>query len=222
MEASAHPEWPARLVEFNLHVARIADRSWYPKLLKGIPDSTAPTAFDERRERHLSKCLLQMLGLEHIMDWTMREPQKRLFLLDRPSLTKLAYELSVAMHREWLARVIDGSRLRGLRARIETQAWRFAVEGVPDGMFRHRSPTVDFESGAPEELTATLQRDGARVLLALMQPAWLAASQRARLRFDREAGVGVAAFGAERQEKALELICDHLIPKRLPRWAWLF
>lgn len=218
MQAAENPEWTVRLVEFNLHLARLAHHSWYPPSLRG----TASAAIDARCEPHLSQCLIQQLDLEHAMDWEMQEPQKRLFLLDRAGLEKLTYELSVAMHRDWLARVIDGSRLRGLRTRVEPHAWRFAVEDVPEGLFRHRSPTVDFDSGAPEELTAMLQYDGARILLALIQPIWRAVHQRARLRFDRAIEAGVAPFRAERVDKALELICDHLIPRRLPQWAWLF
>ena len=221
MDATLHPQWLERLAEFNLRVARHAHAMWFPQPLRSIVDA-ADAAANARIEPQASAWLLQLMGLERSTDWQMHEPFKRLFLLDRSSLLKLTRELSVAMHRDWLARVIDGARLRSLQARVEPSAWRFAVEDVPGGLFRHRSPTVDFDTGATEALTAMLERDGARILLALVPAGCRAVQRRARLRFDPATAIGVEPFAAERRDKALELICKHLIPRRLPQWAWLF
>lgn len=210
-----------RLVDFNLNVARFAHASWFPDAVRGVmPDAYAQS--DARLERHLSDWLLRELGLQTDMDWQMEEPQKRLFLLDRQGVETLTYELAVAMHRDWLARVIDGSRLRELQRRVDDQSLRFAVEEIPQGLFRHRSPTVDFESGATGELAAALKDDGARTLLALLSPAWRAVWCRAQLRFDGALSHAATVFSPARRDKALELICAHVIPKRLPQWAWLF
>lgn len=211
----------ARLVEFNMHVARFAHYSWYPGALRGVVVD-AHGCIDARAEPALSRWLLKELDLQQDMDWQMDEPQKRLWLLDGPGIGRLSYELSLAMHRDWLAREIDGSRLRVLQQKIDPEARRFAVEEAPEGLFRHRSPRVDFERDAPAEIEAALRADGARTLLSMLQPQWYAVQGRAQLYFERLASYGVASLSAGRCDKALELICAHLIPRRLPQWAWLF
>lgn len=203
-----------RLVEFNLHSARYAHESWCPPGLSGPP-------FGRYTEPHVSRWLLQQLGLQTEMDWEMQEPQKRLWLLDKPSLERLAREFALAMHREWLAQVIDAVRWRALEEKIDPQALRFVVEEVPAGSFHYREPLVSFESSSPEEIGAELTEHGVRALMALLQPTWRAVRLRAELYFDRAKGLGsVPAFEPAEHERALELICGCLIPRRFPEWVW--
>ncbi|MGH8237878.1 MAG: SctK family type III secretion system sorting platform protein [Steroidobacteraceae bacterium] len=218
----AQTQWAPRLAEFNLHVARYAHRSWYPNAL-------SEAVFDEhgciapRVEPQLSDWLLRELGLRRDMDWRMHEPHKRLWLLDRSSIQQLAYEVAVAMHRDWLALVIDGARLRALKQKLDRQLWRLMLENVPQGLCQHRSPVVDFETSTQLEIEQALLADGAATLLALLQPAWRAVRGRAQLHFDGALARGrIAPCGAARCDELLELICAHVIPKRLPQWAWLF
>jgi len=215
-------EWMSHLVEFNLHVARFAHRSWFPRALSNVLwDSQG--RMHPRAERKASDWLLRELSLQREMDWHMAEPQKRVWFLDEASLERLTYELALTMHRDGLAQVIDGARLRALHKKIDADAWRFIVEDTPEGLFRHRTPTVDFDNATPESLTASLRADGARTLLSLIQMPWRAVRDRARVRFDISLpDADGVTLGASRTDKALDLICTHLIPRRLPQWAWLF
>jgi hypothetical protein len=176
-----------------------------------------------RCERHVSGWLLRELGLQAQMDWEMAEPQKRLWLLDGPSLERLALELALAMHREWLVRVIDATRWRALQAKVGADALRFVVKEVPVGCFHYQSPLVSFGTDAVGDIGTELKEHGVRSLIALLQPTWLAVRGRAQLYFDRAQQLGdVAPFEPTHSQRALELICGRLIPRRFPQWAWCF
>lgn len=218
--AEMSDRWAASLIEFNLLVARFAHQSWFPHepahtdAWRGLAGGLA--------EDRLSDWLLEELDLRGQMDWEMEAPQKRLWLLGSRDLARLSYDLSLAMHRDWIARVIDGPRLRALHARVDHQAWRFVVEGTPAEGIRHRAPVVDFERTSEAAISELLQRDGAATLMSLLDPAWRAVCQRARLYFDRLAVFDAMPLPTPRREQVLDLICAHLIPQRLPQWAWLF
>jgi hypothetical protein len=216
-----------RLVEFNVHVARFAHRSWCADGLSGQPLSQV--IFDARGrvaarpEPQVSRWLLEELGLQAQMDWEMEEPQKRLWLLDGTSLARLARELALAMHRDWLVQVIDAARVRALQAIVGGPALRFVVEEVPGGSFHYQTATVSFEADSHRDLGTELEDHGARTLLALLPPAWRAVRGRAQLYFDRSKDLGSAPpLEPAHCERALELICDWLIPRRFPEWAWCF
>lgn len=214
-------DWPARLIEFNLHPAGSAHASWYPlqlaAQLRGADGRIGP-----RIEAGISRWMLGEFGLDKHFDWEMRETQKRWWLMDGPSLERLTRELSIVMHREVLARVIDRSQLQRMQRQTGEDIWHFAVEQVPDGSFCHRAPTVNFAGGDSEQLENAWKEDGARTLLRLLHPTWWAVRSRAGLRFDRALHVrDDASMDAESCDRAMELICNHLIPRRLPQWAWL-
>jgi hypothetical protein len=216
-----------RLVEFNVHVARFAHRSWFGEdpnaqaLIGALCDASG--RLDARAEPQVSDWLVHELGLQGDMDWEMNEPQKRLWLLDGPSLQRLALELALAMHREWLVQVIDAAQLRVLRSKVGEPALRFAIEEVPPGSFRYHSATVSFEADACAELVSRLKEAGARSLVALLRPAWRAVRCRALLFFDRSKRLDeVPPFEVAHCDQALELICGRLIPRRFPEWAWCF
>ena len=216
-----------RLVEFNLHPVRFAHPSWYDR-------NSIPHAFGDliaechgqggiRFESQVSDWLRQELNLQECMDWEMSEPQKRLWLLDRSSLERLAQELALAMHREWLVQVIDAVQLRGLQAKVDARALSFVIEEVPHGSFHYQSPIVCFASDSAAVLGAKLQADGARTLMALLQPSWRAVRARAQLFFERTKRLDdVQSFTAAYCDRALELICGRLIPRRFSEWAWCF
>jgi YOP proteins translocation protein K (YscK) len=205
-----------RLVEFNLHVARFAHRSWWGN---AVPEGDWRAA--DRVEPQMSAWLLREVGLEADMDWDLHEPQKRLWLLDGATLQRLAAELALAMHRQWLLQVIDGARLRGLADAVGEPALRFVVGELPQGSFHYQSPQVRLVGAATAELRTGLIEEGARTLIALLQPAWRAVRGRAQLHFERSRGLAaVPAFEPQHCKRALELICGWLIPRRFPEWAW--
>jgi hypothetical protein len=157
------------------------------------------------------------------MDWEMAEPQKRLWLLDGQSLERLARELALAMHREWLLQVIDAARLRVLKRSVDEKAVRFVIEEVPTGQCHFQTPTVSFEIDSSAELGTRLKEVGVRALMALLDPAWRAVRRRAQLHFDRSQNLGeVAPFEAPHRDQALDLIVKRLLPRRFPEWAWCF
>ena len=222
---SARSQRALRLVEFNLHPARFAHRSWYEDRPGGHALREALFDADGRVERRaeplVSGWLLRELGLQDQMDWEMDEPQKRLWMLDGRSLERLALELALAMHREWLVRLIEGTRLRALAAQIGGQALRFVVEEVPEGAFHFQAPVVSLDPQPQDDLGAELKQHGARTLVALLDPAWRAVRGRAQLFFDRTQELGEQApLESEHSRRALELICGKLIPRRFPEWAW--
>lgn len=214
-------DWPARLIDFNLHPANSAHASWYPLPL-AAQLRAADGRIGPRIEADISRWMLGELGLDKHFDWQMRETQKRWWLMDRPSLERLTRELSIVMHREVLARVIDRSQLQRMQQQTGEDIWHFAVEQVPDGSLCHRAPTVNFSDGHSERLENAWKEDGARTLLRLLHPTWWAVRGRAELRFDRTLQVRHdAPMDAESCDRAVELISNHLIPRRLPQWAWL-
>ena len=216
-----------RLVEFNLHPARFAHRSWFGALSSERTVSEAIFAAGgraaDRSEPGLSCWLLEELGLQGEMDWEMSELPKRIWLLDGPALERLALEVALCMHREWLVRVIDARHLRALYEKVDREAVRFAIEAVPEGAFHYKSALVSFERDAPIDLAAELKDHGARTLFALLLPTWRAVRARAELYFDRAKALGDAPpLEPAHSRRALELLCDRLIPRRFPQWAWCF
>src|SRR5581483_3557882 len=219
------PQRALRLVELNLHPARYAHRSWYddalrdPKLVAAMLDERA--GVHARVEPYLSRWLLEELDLSSDKDWDLEEPQKQVWLLDRPSLERLALELALAMHREWLVQIIESTRLRVLAAAVGADALRFVIEEIPSGCFHYQSPLVSFETDPSREVGAQLREHGARTLVALLEPGWRAIRGRAPLFFDRACALGeVAALEPTLGRRALDLICHRLIPRRFPEWAW--
>jgi hypothetical protein len=205
-----------RLVEFNLHVARFAHRSWWGD---AVPEGDWSAA--DRVESRMSAWLLREVGLEADMDWELHEPQKRLWLLNGSTLQRLAAELALAMHRQWLLQIIDGARLRSLADAVGEPALRFVVGELPEDSFHYQSPQVRLVGAATGELHTGLIEEGARTLIALLQPAWRAVRGRAQLHFDRGQDLAsVPAFEPQHCKRALELICGWLIPRRFPEWAW--
>jgi len=216
-----------RLVEFNLHPARFAHRSWFgsqpvePTVNGALWEAGGRAA--RRCEPGLSCWLLEELGLQGEMDWEMSELPKRIWLLEGPALERLALEVALCMHREWLVRIIDARHLRALNEKVDREAVRFAIQEVPEGAFHYKSALVSFERDAPLDLAAELKDHGARTLLALLLPAWRAVRARAELYFDRTKALGeVPPLEPAQSRRALELICDRLIPRRFPQWAWCF
>lgn len=208
-----------RLVEFNLHPARYAHRSWYPDIAVFAADGTVLP----RAEPHVSTWLLRESGLSEDTDWEMKEPQKRLWLLDPRSLARLMLELALAMHREWLLRIIDSARLRALSEVVGAEALRFAVENVPAGAFHYQVPLVDFDGELSFELATELRKQGARTLFALLEPAWSAVRGRARFFLDRSlAFEETPPLEPALGQRASKLILERLIPRRFPEWAWCF
>jgi hypothetical protein len=214
-----------RLVEFNLHVARFAHPSWYarsvPGSLRSAAKSDARGGLHDRVESQVSVWLLREVGLDAAMDWDLLEPQKRLWLLDASALQRLAMELALAMHRRWLLQVIGGARLRTVAKAVGEPALRFVVSELPEDSFHYQAPEVRLDADATGELRSELLEQGARTLIALLQPAWRAVRGRALLHFDRGQNLAaVPPFGPQHCTRALELICGWLIPRRFPEWAW--
>ncbi len=216
-----------RLVEFNLQPACFAHRSWYEESLSGLTSThaivDAQGCIAARAEPQLSRWLLEELDLQAEMDWEMEQPRKRLWLLDGTSLRRLARELALAMHREWLVQVIDAACLRDLQAKVGREALRFVVEEVPRGAFHYQSPAVSCAADSSPDLAMELENQGARTLFGLLEPAWRGVRGRAQLYFDRASELGsTPPLEPAYCERALELICGCLIPRRFPEWAWCF
>jgi hypothetical protein len=216
-----------RVLEFNLHVARYAHRSWYGN--GGLGEAVSRALFDSHgrfsdlEEPYVSRWLLHELGLWDETDWDMDEPQKRIWLLDGPSLARLARELALAMHREWLVQVIDSVGLRALQGKVGAQSLHFVVTEVPEGAFHYQLPTLSFDADSSIDVSSKLTEHGVRTLMALLHPAWRAVRGRAPLYFERAWALeAVPAFEPAQVQRALELICGHLIPQRFPEWAWCF
>lgn len=216
-----------RLVEFNLHPARYAHRSWYQDLL----DEREPISavFDAggtvlaRAEPQVSAWLLREAGLSEDTDWDMEEPQKRFWLLDSRSLARLMVELALAMHREWLVQIIDSARLRVLSEVVGAEAVRFVVEEVPAGAFHYQAPHVDFDGDLSSGLGKELRIQGARTLFALLEPAWSAVRGRARFFLERTLALEeILPLDPVLRQRASKLILERLIPRRFPEWAWCF
>jgi hypothetical protein len=166
--------------------------------------------------------LLQELELQGEMDWKLDSPQMRLWLLDRPALERLALELALAMHREWVVRIIDATRVRALAAKVGEEALRFVVQELPGGCLHYQSPVVSLE-GDLSLIDKELQEHGARTLVALLDPGWRAVRARAQLFFDRALMLGdVPPLQPALCRRALDLIRGQLLPRRFEEWAWCF
>lgn len=215
-----------RIVEFNLHIARLTHRGWFEQLLqrKGLEDALMDQEgrISARAEPKVSQWLLRQFGLQETFDWDMSEPLKRLWLLDTAALERLCQLLSLAMHRQWLLQIIDGSRLRVLRDVAGPESFRYISDELPSQSFHHEAPTVALDL-EPNALSNCLLNDGARTLLHLLDTSWHAVRERAALRFKPGTMHGeVPPLAAGRRDAALELLCGCLIPRRFREWAWLF
>jgi hypothetical protein len=215
-----------RLVEFNLHIARLAHRSWYEQMLpERFSQNARPGSgggIGARAEPKVSAWLLRQHDLHETFDWDMSEPAKRPWLLDPSALNHLCGLLSLAMHRQWLLRIIKGSQLRALREAAGPEDFRLVIDELASLSFHHLSPTVDLDL-EPAALRSSLRDDGARTLFRLLDTTWRAVRGRAVLRFERGTiRGGEPAFATDCRDAALELICGRLIPRRLPEWVWLF
>ena len=220
------PQRAQRLVELNLHLARYAHRSWYEAAL--LEANIAGVMLDDRGrvsgrfEPCISRWLSEELGATDF-DWDMREPQKRVWLLDRANVERLALELALAMHREWVVQIIDSARLRALAGAVGADALRFVIEDVPAGCFHYQSPLVSFDGTSAGDVAAELRGHGARTLMALLEPAWHAVRSRAALFFDRALELSAdPPLEPALAHRALDLILQRLIPRRFPKWAWCF
>ncbi len=215
--------WALRLVQFNLHAARFAHESW----LSGAECLSSIRLADRRGEFRgepaVSDWLLAQVGARGELDWDMDEAAKRLWLLDPASLHRAARELALAMHRDWLVQIIQGERVRGLQQKVSKEALRFVIQDVPARGLHFSAPQVDFEGDSAAELGAKLESAGARALIGLLQPTWRAVRARAQLFFDRAASLAdVPVFEGEHYTRALDLVLNQLVPRRLGEWAWLF
>jgi hypothetical protein len=225
MEASVQARRAVRATELNLHVARFAHPSWYESTFREQPWSAALLDVHgrpcERAEPEISRWLLREIGVEGETDWELREPHKRLWLLDDKALQRLACELALAMHRQWLVRIVDGGQLRALSAEVGEGCLRFIAGELPEAGFQYQSPVVELSPTPPGALRRELIAQGARTLIALLQPAWRAVRARAQLHFARSQDLAaVPPLGSAHCERALELIGTWLIPRRFPEWAW--
>lgn len=225
METSIQARRAVRAAELNLHVARFAHPSWYESIFAEQPWSAALLDAHgrpcERAERQISRWLLHEIAVEGETDWELREPQKRLWLLDDKSLQRLACELALAMHREWLVRLVDGAQIRALGAAAGEGCLPFIARELPETVFHYQSPVVDLSSTPSCTLRCELIAHGARTLIALLQPAWRAVRARAPLHFARSLDLAaVPPLTGAHCERALELIGAWLIPRRFPEWAW--
>jgi hypothetical protein len=221
------PSHAVRLVEFNLHPARYVHRSWYQDLLDDREPISAVFDADgrvlARAEPQVSAWLLREAGLSEDADWEMREPQKRVWLLDSRGLARLMLELALAMHREWLVQIIDSARLRVLSEVVGAEAIRFVVEEVPAGAFHYQAPQVDFDGDLLSGLGTQLRIQGARTLFALLEPAWSAVRGRAQFFLERTLALEeTLQLDPVLRQRALKLILERLIPRRFPEWAWCF
>jgi hypothetical protein len=215
-----------RLVEFNLHLARYAHRSWYENALADPKTAfllgEEPGRLARRVEPQVSQWLLQELGLQGQMDWNLNRPQERVWLLEKRALERLALELALAMHREWLVKIIDSNRVRALSAKVGAGLVRFVVEDLPEGSLHYQSLAANLD-GDLTRLDEELKEQGIRTLVALLEPGWHAVRARASLFFDRALGLdSVPPLPSPLVRRALDLICGHLLPRRFPEWAWCF
>jgi hypothetical protein len=242
--SSREGDFAMRVIEFNAHVARFAHRSWFAaakkpsiagRLESGQPfggdasGTLSKALFDEqgrirpRAEPHASTWLLRELELQNDADWEMAEPQKRIWLIPQPALGQLMRLVSLALHREWLARIIDGGRVRALRMAIGERVLRAAVEELPREAFHHREATVRVEAEPVPDLLSKLEEDGARTLIALLAPEWRAVRGRAQLHLERDLALAsVAPLDPADAQAVCDLVCRLIIPRRAPEWAWLF
>jgi hypothetical protein len=204
----------ALLADFNLRPVNYAHPSW---LQDGISQFTSD---ETHQQRTASDWLLKQNGLDQEFDWSMSEPQKRLFLLDSKSLEELAKYISLLMHSRWLKLVVGRAAVQSLEERLGAENVEFAMENTPHSQVEHSLPQADF---ADPNLTQAMTQDGARTLFMLLEPTWRAVRGRASFKFDKSWEIiKVTSAETVKTKALLALVCQHIIPKRLPQWAWLF
>ena len=220
-EANA-ARWVMHLVDFNLHPARSAHRSWLPGVLSSVAFD-ARGRLDARVDTPVSQWLLGEADASDGMDWQMEQPEKRIWLLDPPSLEKLAFELAAVAHRDSIARIIDRERVQVVQRALGSSLWSFVLEDVPERLRGFASRGVDFDRAPAATLETALRAEGVRSLFGLLAPEWRAVRARATLRFEASLTRDVPPLlDGVRRDSLVKLIRDHLIARRLPQWAWLF
>jgi YOP proteins translocation protein K (YscK) len=212
------PRLQTLIADFNLRPAGYVDSSWLPAdwpAALGQPDSLQPLSRDV-----LSNWLLQRHGLTQQFCFDFSQPERRYALLTRAAFQGLALYLGLVVCRDRVRTVIDKATVARLIDNLGSRAYEFAVFKAPATPLR--AYAVAFEPGRVP-LPRQLLSQGARVLLALFEPAWRAIGGRVRLKLPREvAEAAPLALSRSEQRSAREVLAARVIPEGFAQWAWLF
>lgn len=213
--------WVTHLVQFNLHPVKSAHRSWFPSALSQVVFD-ADGRLGDRVGMPVSQWLLGEADAAGSSDWQMEEPEKRIWMLDPPSLEQLAFDLAAVAHRDSIAQMIDRERVQVVQRALGSALWSFVLEDVPERLRLFTSRSVDFDRATPAVLKTSLRAEGVRWLFGLLAPEWRAVRARATLRFEASLTRDVPPLlDVVRRNRLVDLIRDPLIARRLPQWAWL-
>lgn len=207
---------------FNLEPGRYVHRSWLPRrpvMLRPPGIAVAPAG-----HHALSAWLVQAHGLDSGFDWDLRAPAKRVFLARTDWLERLQLEVGLALHREALAHAIDGDRQRQIRALpgLDAEALHFALVKAPREPAAPGPRSFDALLCTPARAALRLRREGARVLLGLLDPQWVSVRARAALRLPRGVhGAGRWAANEDDRHRWARYVFAELIPGRFEPWLWL-
>lgn len=217
----------AQLVaEFNLRPDCYTDPSWPAGIWPAPWNELA--RFGERGRAVLARPLFGAAGLvpdasgAAPVDYDFASRDKRLALLPRDALARLAGLAGLCLHKRWLC---DASLTRGtdkaLHATFGAQTLSFVRNDTPP--FDAIGETLDAVRRYPKLVVQKIGARGARLLLDFVASAGTPVAARMRLKLPRIADVQPAyrLNDAQRQEVA-ELLFLCLIPERLCEWDWLF
>lgn len=216
MAGKRSPSAAVQKARFNLDLAAYTHPSWAGPVVSLAHDGRW------RRSGAVSRWLAEEAGVAGVFDWRMKETAKRVFLLDRPDIDRVALELGAALQRRAIGREVRRDRVLALREAFGPALLDFVLDSAA------HLPPVDTAAGPAELVDASAlrvhaHRLGAQALWKLLDPAWTAVRGRSALLFEREWRIQSLEPHPRNAHKAVvAFLLDTLFPKRMPECGWLF
>jgi type III secretion protein K len=210
------------VLQYNLHPELGVHPSWAPE--------TWPVRYRARLGR-LAPSAQSVLGevfkrcrtVPTEADYHFDSRRKRLLLIDRPTLRRLAFYTSLCAHASLLR-----PRRDALSTQMRRQARRFDKDAVEFVLDRAPEPTEIKMSATtlmarPHSAGRVLMERGYRLLFALLLPEGDDIVHRIQRRLQRRlAALPVPQLTRIQLQQLDELILSCIVPERTAQWDWLF
>lgn len=210
----AEPERLRQVLRFNLQPALDADPARLAALVANGPDEAGWRLLlgAPRLAARLSRFLLARLGLDRAFCYDFSAARRRLALLPRDELERLARHAGAFLHAGAISRVIARDAMRSLREAIGEDAYRFAVR-------RAGFMGVAEQPLAGRELKAAIESDGLACLGHWLAGEPRAVAERARLRLPPHPALDAPHLLAGGPDAALAgRVLDKVLKEGDPAW----
>ena len=218
--AEAPPSLAALSLDFNLAPVKYLHDSWYAVLPQG--EFCRRLLGHGRARAHVSRYLLESLGLERRFYDAFETPRSRLALLEPRLLETLFLYVGAALRSAEFRRELNGTRVAMLRRALGGNLLDYATKRVP---FAGPVPDFPYEPEMRDNTRLRLIRIGAVYSMspgAAADPAYVG---RAVLKLPHPISVDLiadVAAAAEPDNPRLPTVTRRVVREFLPKWLPLF